>query len=190
MSMDPVTFQGRVSSVLAHYPFYANKVAEAQAIVTALQADTTTKDTTLKTAPSGLRPGHRLNTPFTNDLLLVVNRGKGGNLSNQDMADEIGGELGTHAPPVNVDVPHATGTGALGGVVTVTNGNWLYSPTGYTYQWRRGTTTAIAGATAANYTIVAADVTAGAVNCLVTATNAAGSTPIASNSIAVTALGG
>jgi len=29
MSMDPVTFQGRVSSVLAHYPFYANKVTEA-----------------------------------------------------------------------------------------------------------------------------------------------------------------
>jgi hypothetical protein len=190
MSMDPVTFQGRVSSVLAHYPFYANKVTEAQAVLNALKTDPTTKDTTLKTAPSGLRPGHRLNTPFTNDLLLIVNRGKAGNLSCQDMADEIGEALGTHSPPVNETAPFASGTGALGGVVTVTNGVWLYSPTGYTYQWRRGTTTVIAGATAASYTIVAADVTAGAVNCLVTATNAAGSTPIASNSIAVTALGG
>ena len=190
MSMDPVTFQGKISLIMAQYWTYPNLAAEVQAIITALDADPTTYDKTMQTPARGLIPGIAGQTPFTNEMLRIINIGKAGNLSNTAMADEINELLGNAVPPVNVDAPFIPGTASLGIMLTVTNGNWLNHPTSYTYQWRRGTATAIAGATAASYTIVAADVTAGAVNCLVTAVNGAGSTSHASNSVAVTALGG
>jgi hypothetical protein len=70
---------------------------------------------------------------------------------------------------------------AAAGVASVTTGAWTGQPTGYTYQWMRGAT-AIAGATAASYTLVAADVGA-SLTCNVTATGAHGSATAASNAI-------
>ena len=57
--------------------------------------------------------------------------------------------------------------------MTCTQGTWTNSPTGYAYQWLRDGAP-IGGATAASYTISAADVGRN-LACMVTATNAAGS---------------
>ena len=74
-------------------------------------------------------------------------------------------------PPTNVDVPYVE---AMGQAASCTMGNWNGEPTSYGYAWQRAGVP-ISGATAADYTMVAAD-SGKAVGCIVTATNAAGST--------------
>lgn len=83
-------------------------------------------------------------------------------------------------PPVNTVAPVVTGTTTLGSVLTTTNGTWTNSPSSFTYQWKRGATNI--GTNTNTYTLVAADSTA-AITCVVTAINAAGSTPATSNII-------
>lgn len=58
--------------------------------------------------------------------------------------------------------------------LSVTTGTWTGSPTSYAYQWRRGGV-AIAGAISNTYLLVVADRTQN-IDCVVTATNAGGST--------------
>jgi subtilisin len=67
-------------------------------------------------------------------------------------------------PPANVDKPAVSGTATVGSNLTATTGTWTgAAPIAYTRQWMRCTSTAttacsdIAGATAATYTVVAAD---------------------------------
>lgn len=85
------------------------------------------------------------------------------------------------APPENVDVPHVAQEGAL---VTCTMGNWNGEPTGYAYQWQRDGTDIGNGTTP--YTVTPADVGT-TIACVVTATNALGSTAApASNGVVVT----
>lgn len=165
---------------------YPTLVAELDTIAAELDADTTAHDLTIARPPPALKPGAS-QTPFTNEVLLLVNRGRGGNLANNDMADAITGALGLIEPPVNIDAPFVTGTGAVGSVLSCTLGNWSYSPTGYARQWLRNLGN-IPGATAANYTLVAADASNN-VSCRITASNAAGSASSVSNAIAVTLLG-
>ena len=88
------------------------------------------------------------------------------------------------APPTVVTAPHATGSTTLGSVLNCTMGTWTNEPTSYAYQWLRDGT-AIAGAIAAQYTLVAADSTH-SISCTVTATNAAGSASSTSNAISAT----
>lgn len=76
-------------------------------------------------------------------------------------------------PPVNVDVPHVGGTGTVGSTLTCTMGNWDNEPSGYQYEWR--TDGSPNAATGASYVVAAGDA-GGEVSCVVTATNAAGST--------------
>ena len=52
--------------------------------------------------------------------------------------------------------PTVSGTAKVGSVVTATPGTWGPAPVTLTYQWYRGST-AITGATASTYTLVAAD---------------------------------
>lgn len=88
-------------------------------------------------------------------------------------------------PPVNTVAPALTvagGTAVVAAVATCTQGTWSNSPTGYTYQWYRGST-AIAGATATTYTLTSSDVTY-ALHCDVTATNPSGSVTASSNATA------
>jgi hypothetical protein len=90
------------------------------------------------------------------------------------------------APPVNRDVPHVSGTGTVGSTLNCTMGNWdnmSAEPHSYAYQWQRDAVDI--GATAADYVIVAGD--AGhSLTCVVTATNAMGSTAAPpSNAVAV-----
>jgi hypothetical protein len=93
----------------------------------------------------------------------------------------VAGDASTSAP-VNVDVPHVSQAGA---VLTCTMGNWLGAPTAYAYQWRGDA--ADIGAGGDTYTVTPGD--AGTtITCVVTATNANGSTAAPpSNGIAIAA---
>lgn len=184
MTFQVADFAGQVRlNALIHHA-YPNVAAELAAIATALGSDPSTHDTTITTPPAGLQPGNPANSHFTNDILLVVNAGKGGNLSNAQMAAAITAGIPVDVPPVNSVAPAVTGTGSIGNNLTVTNnGTWTNSPTEYTYQWMRGGLQ-IAGATGQVYALIGAD-SGNSVSCRVTATNAAGSTNALSNAIAV-----
>jgi hypothetical protein len=92
-------------------------------------------------------------------------------------------------PPVNTVLPVISGTPQHGQTLTTANGTWTgTTPMTFAYQWRRcnaaGASCAdIAGATASTYVVQQADVTtpASTIRVVVTATNAAGSTPATSN---------
>lgn len=88
------------------------------------------------------------------------------------------------AAPVNTVAPAVTGTGYVGQTLTTTNGTWTGSPTGYTYQWQRNTGSwgNISGATSSTYVVTLTDEGV-PVRCVVTATNAGGSTAANSNAI-------
>jgi len=80
--------------------------------------------------------------------------------------------------PVNTVAPNVTGSPYVGDLLTTTDGTWSGTPTSFTYQWKRGVTNI--GTNANTYTIVTADANTN-ITCVVTATNATGSTPATSN---------
>jgi len=86
----------------------------------------------------------------------------------------------SNLPPVNSSLPVVSGTTTLGSVLTTTNGTWTNSPTSFAYQWKRGATNI--GTNTNTYTLVLTDSTED-ITCVVTATNAVGSTPATSNTI-------
>lgn len=88
--------------------------------------------------------------------------------------------LGISLAPGNTVAPAITGTAAEGQVLTVSNGTWTNTPTGFAYQWKRGG--ANIGTNANTYTLVAGDVTAN-ITCTVTATNVNGSSSANSNTV-------
>jgi hypothetical protein len=81
--------------------------------------------------------------------------------------------------PANEDTPAVLLNGAVvasaavGDTLTCTKGNWVGAPTSYTYQWKSGGTNA--GANSDTYVVVAGD-SGKTIVCVVTATNASGST--------------
>ena len=77
---------------------YSAMATQMQAIATALGSDATTHDATIQAPPSALRIG-RAQTPFTNDALLVVNKGKSGGVSNASMASIINTLASGGGPP-------------------------------------------------------------------------------------------
>ncbi|HEU5243649.1 MAG TPA: LamG-like jellyroll fold domain-containing protein, partial [Gaiellaceae bacterium] len=93
-------------------------------------------------------------------------------------------------PAANTSPPTITGTAQDGQIQTADPGNWTGTqPISYAYQWQRcdssgANCNSIAGATAATYPAASADVGA-TLEVLVTATNAAGSTPATSGPSAV-----
>lgn len=69
---------------------------------------------------------------------------------------DIGGE--SLAPvPVNTALPAISGTTTSGQVLSLSNGTWTNTPTGYAYQWFRDGV-AVSGQTANTYTLGAGDV--------------------------------
>jgi hypothetical protein len=177
MSMSYYAFQGEVALLSKIYYANPNLQAEMQAVATALETDATTHDRTIVTHPAPLQIGPQ-HDPLTNDLNLLVNRGKAGNLPNATMAAAIDGVIGVLSPPGVKDVPYVSANASppiVGTVLTCTTGNWVGTPTSYAYQWTRDGA-AIAGATASTHTLVSADVGGHDLACIVTATNATGST--------------
>ena len=86
------------------------------------------------------------------------------------VSDTDGGGTATEAP-VNVDVPHVSQTGDA---LECTMGNWEHEPTAYSYEWSVGGMV-VEGVNDPTHYITAPDEGRMA-SCVVTATNAAGST--------------
>jgi len=93
---------------------------------------------------------------------------------------KVSGPPPAPAAPVNSTLPVISGNTTVNSLLTSTNGTWTNSPTSYAYQWKRGATNI--GTNANTYQLVAFDSTA-EITCVVTATNATGSTPATSNTI-------
>ena len=183
MTFQVSDFAGQVRLTAAIHNAYPNMAAELTAIATALGSDPSTHDTTITTPPVGLQPGNPANSHFTNDILLVINAGKGGNLTNAQMAAAITAGIPVDVPPSNTVAPAVTGTPSIGNNLTTTNGTWTESPTSFTYQWLRASVP-ISGAVNQVYALVGAD-SGNPVRCQVTAINAAGSASANSNTVAV-----
>lgn len=185
MSYREPDFAAQIALRVKQYHAYANVPAELSAITTALAADATVHDKTIEVPPAPLTIHHEKHSPFTNDINLIVNKGKGGNLNTSQMISAIDDAVGVAHKPAVIDTPFVSGAAAHGSVLTCTQGNWTGAPTSKAYQWKRGGATNI-GTNANTYTTVLADVGFG-IGCVVTATNATGSTaaPL-SNLIVVT----
>ncbi|GAW48500.1 MULTISPECIES: hypothetical protein [unclassified Nocardioides] len=96
--------------------------------------------------------------------------------------DGSGGSLG----PANTVLPSITGTAAVGRTLTCAPGTWTgTAPITYGYVWKRAGTP-IAGATAATYTVVTADIGT-ALTCVVAATDADGTNTATSAALTVAA---
>jgi hypothetical protein len=93
----------------------------------------------------------------------------------------------TYSLPVNTVAPAVTGTATRGQTLSTTTGSWTGTPASfsYAYQWQRSEIN-IGSANSSTYTLVTADV-GRTIRCLVTATNAAGSIVVNSNSTAAVA---
>jgi hypothetical protein len=94
------------------------------------------------------------------------------------------------SPPTVVDTPALLVNGAISltaevdDTLTCTMGNWNGEPTGYLYEWKRDGETDV-GVDDPAYVVITADV-GHSITCVVTATNAAGSTEAPpSNAVAV-----
>jgi hypothetical protein len=93
----------------------------------------------------------------------------------------------THIPPSVVDVPAVGGGSAPGATLACTMGNWNGEPASYAYSWRAGN--AHLAGTGETYVVAEEDV-GREICCLVTATNAYGSTMAPpSNKVTVAAAG-
>lgn len=183
MSYQIADFSSEIKITAGIHHAYPNVATELAAIATALGSDTSTHDTTITTAPAGLIPGVPGQSRFTNDVLLIVNAGKAGNLSPAAMAAAITAGIPVDTPPANTTPPAVAGTGTVGQNLTVTPGVWTNSPTEILEQWQRAGVP-IPGATGLQYALVGAD-SGNSIDVRETATNAAGSTSADSNAIAV-----
>ena len=148
---------------------------------------------------SGIAQYYGVNLATSKDLMKDILTAVGGNPATstdylKDIVLALGGTTTVNAnwmeawevitsvapAPVNSTLPVISGTTTLGSVLTTTNGTWTNSPISYTYQWKRGATNI--GTNTTTYTLVTAD-SGAAITCVVTATNASGSTPATSNTI-------
>jgi hypothetical protein len=177
-------FTAQFALVYATNRWYANRLSESNALATALNTDPTVHSREMDAPTPNLNMGNPANSPFTNDVLRVVNRGKAGNLTPLAMSNAITAALSNINPPAMTSPPVVTATSlsvAANGVCSTTVGNWTYVPTSYFYQWFRGATL-IPGATTNSYTLAVAD-EGFSLSCRVTAENAAGSGIATSNTV-------
>jgi hypothetical protein len=179
MSMREPDLAQQLALRIKQYATYANAATELAAINAALASDTTTHSKVIEEPPPGLKVLHSngtnvagaYNTAFTNDINVLINKAKAGNLNQIQIISALADALGVAHAPSLIDVPYCS---AVGSVANVTNGNWGGSPTGYGYAWKRDGATSI-GTNSNQYTMVGAD-TGHQIGCVVTATNANGST--------------
>jgi len=95
---------------------------------------------------------------------------------------------GVDTAPINVVAPVVSGIGAVGETLTTDNGTWIgEAPITLTYQWYVDQNTPLPGQTDASYVVNAA-MEGSNVSCMVTATNAKGTTDaMSSNAIHIPA---
>jgi hypothetical protein len=86
MSYSTGQFQAEIALAAGTYKWYPTTKAELTLLSTAIGTDTTTHDTTMETALGILQPGKWSNTGFQNAIDLIINKGKGGNLTAAQMA--------------------------------------------------------------------------------------------------------
>jgi hypothetical protein len=184
MTFQVADFTAAIQLEVGIHRWYSGIAADLNTIQTALAADTSTGDVCITSPPAALRIGPQ-NSRFYNDVLLAVNKGKGGNLTNTQMSNAISGGLSNFLVPVNTTPPVVSGTGTVGQTLTTTVGVWTNVPTSYSYQWLRDAAL-IPDAITPSHVCVAADSTH-SLSCRVTGSNAAGAGASAlSNAIAVT----
>ena len=95
----------------------------------------------------------------------------------------------TPSSPTNNTLPVVSGTATVGETLSSTTGTWSgYPAPTYGYQWIRGASTTIVGATSSSYQLQDADYNT-TVKCTVTATNSAGSASATSAATATIAAG-
>ena len=168
----------QVGLTVLQYAAYPNVTSEINTILTALGSDVTAHDTTIETPAAALIPGLPSHTAFTNDILKLVNRAKGGGLVQSQIIAAISHVMALVSKPGVIDVPYVSAApyppATTSTVCSCTQGNWDGVPTSYTYQWKRDGTVNLG--TAATYTLVAGDIPSHTITCVVTATNAQGST--------------
>ena len=110
------------------------------------------------------------------------------------LALPAGGAAVVQERPSNTAEPRISGAATVGSTLTATNGSWTSSPTSFAYQWVRcprsggqsngSDCAAIGGATTTSYVVSAADVDR-RLRVRVTASNADGSSTVASNATAL-----
>jgi hypothetical protein len=86
MSYKQADFKSEIAINAKIYKWSAAWRTDLTTMATALGTDTTTHDTTIQAAPVALRPGVRTNNKYKNDIALIINKGKGGNLTAAQMA--------------------------------------------------------------------------------------------------------
>ena len=89
MSYQPVDFQKEIALNGLIHQWYPNVKAELTLMSTAVKADLTKHDATIETALGILHPGLSTNTRYENDIALIINKGKGGNLTAAQMGAAI-----------------------------------------------------------------------------------------------------
>lgn len=193
MSYQLDDFASQANIVVRKFFRDPTEATELNQLRIALGADASTHDTTLDTPArsTGLQPGAATNSPFINEMLLLINRGKAGNLSTISMANILG-SIAPPTAPVNTVPPTITytsgGSGAgtqPGAVYARGTGTWTPGGGVPSQQWYRGATP-IAGSTGVSYSTQAAD-SGLSISCHVIMTlNGASSAPVASNSVAIT----
>jgi hypothetical protein len=87
--------------------------------------------------------------------------------------DTLQARLAPLVAPLMVGAPVVTGIGRVGNALSCSNGAWDHAPSSFAYQWKSAA--ANVGTSVPNYAPVSGDV-GKAITCVVTATNAMGST--------------
>lgn len=113
-------------------------------------------------------------TDYLQDIVLAL----GGTVTINANWMEAWEDITAASPPVNTVTPSISGGLYVSDILTTTDGTWTGSPTSYAYQWQRDATNI--GTNTNTYTLVSADADTD-ITCIVTATNASGSTPETSN---------
>ena len=133
-------FGAAIAKHVSRYPVYPNVNAELSAIADALNADTTLHDATIVTPPQELTIGGD-KTPFTNNILHVINKGRGANLRSSQMGSAINSLLGmsVSTPAISTPPTATPYSAAVGDTLTASTGVWDGAPSSYEYQWGRTT---------------------------------------------------
>ena len=81
MSYQQSDFQAEIALNGMIHHWYSNVKAELTLMSTAVKADLTKHSAEMETALGILHPGQPTNTRYQNDIALIINKGKAGNLT-------------------------------------------------------------------------------------------------------------